>query len=98
VELAAVGAHGQAVVEASRLEVAHVRLDRERLDPIGSQARVAATEARKVVDAGDLEPDEVDGVVRDALGIATPWASVSAKRTFTSVAKRNSTARTLYDR
>ena len=36
---------------------------------VGAQARVAAAEAREVVDARDLEPDEVDGVVRDALRV-----------------------------
>ncbi len=66
-ELAAVRAHGETVVEARGLEVAHVRLDRQCLDPVGAEAGIAAAEAREVVDAGDLEPDEVDGVVRDAL-------------------------------
>ena len=38
-------------------------------DPVRAQARVAAAEAPEVVDARHLEPDEVDGVVRDALRV-----------------------------
>jgi hypothetical protein len=59
----------QAVVEPRRLPVADVRLDRHRFDALLAQRRVAAAEARQVVDARDLEPDQVLGVVGDALGI-----------------------------
>src|SRR5205823_6966337 len=68
-QLAAVGADRQPVVEACGGEVADVGLDRQRLDPLCPQARVAAAEACQVVDAGDLEPDEVNGVVRDPLRV-----------------------------
>ena len=57
------------VVEMDGHEVADVRLDRERLDPSSSQCGVAAGVTGEVVDPGDLEPDQVDGVVDDALGI-----------------------------
>ena len=63
--LAAARVDLEPVVEARRREVAHVRLDRQRLDALLAQARVAAREAVEVVDAGDLEPDEVARVVRD---------------------------------
>ena len=46
-----------------------MRLDRQRLDPLGAQPGVAAAEAGEVVDPRDLEPDEVDGVVRDPLRV-----------------------------
>jgi hypothetical protein len=44
-----------------------VGLDRHRLDAVLSERRVAASEAIEVVDSRDLEPDEIFGVVRDAL-------------------------------
>jgi hypothetical protein len=59
----------QAVVELRRLQVAYVRLHRERLDALLPKRRIAPTEARQVVHPRDLEPDEVLGVVGDALGI-----------------------------
>jgi HAD superfamily hydrolase (TIGR01509 family) len=59
----------QPVGEAGRREVAAVGLDRERLEALLADPGVAAVEAGEVVDAGDLEPDEVGGVVRDALRI-----------------------------
>ena len=43
--------------------------DRHRLDAFLPQRGVAAAESREVVDPGDLEPDEVLGVVRDSLGV-----------------------------
>jgi hypothetical protein len=46
-----------------------VRLDRHCLDAVLAERRVAAAEARQVVDARDLEPDEILGVVRDSLGV-----------------------------
>jgi hypothetical protein len=44
-------------------------LDRHRLDPLVSKRGVAAAEPRQVGDAGDLEPDQVLGVVRDPLRV-----------------------------
>ena len=52
-----------------RREEARVRLEHERLDPLVAQPLVAARVPLEVVDAGDLEPDEVVRVVRDALRV-----------------------------
>src|SRR4029077_4595218 len=60
---------GEPVVEARRREVADVHLRRQRLDPGVAQARVAAAEALEGLDPRQLEPDEVDGMVRDRLGV-----------------------------
>jgi hypothetical protein len=49
--------------------VAHVRLDCERLDTLLAKRGIAPAEPRQVVHPCDLEPDEVLGVVGDALGI-----------------------------
>ena len=72
------------VVEVRRLAVADVRLQHERLDPLRAQGAVPAGELREVRDARDLEPDEVRGVVRDALrvgfGEAHADVGVEAKR------------------
>jgi NAD-dependent deacetylase len=46
-----------------------VSLDRHRLDPLFSKGRVSAPETGEVVDARNLEPDEVLGVVRDPLRV-----------------------------
>ena len=46
-----------------------MRLEHERLDPLVAQPLVAARVLLEVVDAGDLEPDEVVRVVRDALRV-----------------------------
>ncbi len=62
-------AHDQLVVEHRGLQVAHVALEHERLDPVRADRGIAAREAVEVVDAGDLEPDEVGGVVRDPLRV-----------------------------
>ena len=59
----------QPVVELRRLAMTDVGLDRERLDALLAQRGVAPAEAGEVVDARDLEPDEVLGVVGDALRI-----------------------------
>ena len=59
----------QSVVELDGHEVADVRLDRERLDPARSQGAVAPGVTGEVVDPRDLEPDQVDGVVNDALRV-----------------------------
>jgi hypothetical protein len=46
-----------------------VRLGHERLDPRLAERAVAAGVVLEVVDAADLEPDEVGRVVRDPLGV-----------------------------
>ena len=59
----------QDVGEAGGHEVAHLRRQHQRLDPLLAQRGVAACEAGQVLDARELEPDEVDGVVRDSLRV-----------------------------
>src|SRR5215204_3436003 len=59
----------EAVVEIGRPQVARVGLDRHRLDAFLAQRRVAAAKPGEVVDAGNLEPHEVLGVVRDPLSV-----------------------------
>jgi hypothetical protein len=49
--------------------MANVRLDRHRLDAVLPKRRVAALKAIEIVDACDLEPDEVFRVVGDALRV-----------------------------
>jgi hypothetical protein len=49
--------------------MANVRLDRHRLDAVLPKRRVAASKAIEVVDARDLEPDEVFRVVGDVLRV-----------------------------
>src|SRR5205085_5692066 len=64
-DLAAPSMDEDPVGEARRPEVAHVRLEDERLDSPLPELRIAARVPLEVLDAGDLEPDEVDGVVHD---------------------------------
>ena len=61
--------HVQNVVEARRREVAAVGLEDDRLDAVVAQRLVAAGKRAEVLDARDLEPDEVGGVVRDPLRV-----------------------------
>ena len=61
--------HDEAIVEARRLEVAHVRLEHERFDPEVTQPLVPARVTLEILDARDLEPHEVVRVVRDALRV-----------------------------
>jgi len=63
------GVDPQAIVESCRLQVTNMRLDRHRLHPLFPKRGVAAAEPRQVVDAGDFEPHEILGVVRDALRV-----------------------------
>ncbi len=72
-------ADAQPVVEMDGHEVADVRLDRERLDPSSSQCGVAAGVSGEVVDPGDLEPDEVGGVVGDALRVGLGEADLDLR-------------------
>jgi hypothetical protein len=57
------------VVESRRGAVADVRLGHERLDPAVAERLVPARVATEVLDARELEPDEVGGVVGDRLRI-----------------------------
>jgi hypothetical protein len=57
------------VVESRGDPIAAERLEDERLDSLVAQRLVPAREGPQVLDAGDLEPDEIGGVVRDALGV-----------------------------
>jgi hypothetical protein len=79
-EVAAPRVHVKSVVEPRGLDVAHVRFEDERLDPLGAQLRVAAGELVEVRDACDLEPDEVVGVVRDALRVGLGEADANLGR------------------
>ena len=65
----AAGVDAQPVVEPRRLEVAHVRLEHDGLDPEVAQPLVPAGVPLEVVDAGDLEPDHVVRVVDDPLRV-----------------------------
>jgi hypothetical protein len=57
------------VVEAARREVTDVRLDREGFHALLNQSSVPAREAGQIRDAGDLEPVQIDRVVRDPLRV-----------------------------
>ena len=65
----AAGVDAHAVVEDHRREVADVRLGRQHLVPLRLQTFVSAAKAGEVLDASNLEPDEVGGVVGDPLGV-----------------------------
>ncbi len=65
----AAGTDLQPVVEARGRPVADVRLDGGRVDARFQERGVAAPKAREIGDPGDLEPDEVDGVVHDRLRV-----------------------------
>ena len=71
--------HVQHVVEPGWDEVAAMGLQDERLDPPFAELLVAARVLAQVLDARDLEPDEVARVVRDPLsiGVGEPDADVS---------------------
>jgi hypothetical protein len=60
----------QPIVEVCGTQMANVSLDRHRFDAIVPKRLVAASKAVEVVDARHLEPDEVLGVVRDALRVS----------------------------
>src|SRR4029453_7782232 len=68
--------HGQPVVEVRRPDVADVCLDRHRLHAVVAERLVAVPEPVEVVDARDLEPDEVVRDVGDPLrvGLGEPHA------------------------
>jgi NAD-dependent deacetylase len=59
----------EAVVEVRGFQVPNVRLERQGLDAVVAKRLVAVAEAVEVVDARDLEPDEVVRVVRDPLRV-----------------------------
>jgi NAD-dependent deacetylase len=68
-QLRAPRVHLDAGVERHRADVAHVDLGRRRLDALLAQSLVPAVEAAQVLDPRRLEPDEVRGVVGDALRV-----------------------------
>ena len=68
--------------------VAAERLEDERLDPVVAQRLVAAGERAQVLDARDLEPDEVGGVVRDALRVRVREAHAHRRREGEAVHRR----------
>src|SRR3954453_1147654 len=80
-EAGAADADRDRLVEPGGAEVARVRLGRQRLAAALLEAGVAAVEAREIVDAGDLEPHEVRGVVGDALrvGLGEPDAHLGVE-------------------
>jgi hypothetical protein len=59
----------QPLIEVRGKQVAGVRLERERLDAFLPEGGVPAPEPGEVVDAGNLEPNQELGVVRDALRV-----------------------------
>jgi hypothetical protein len=61
--------YDETVVEPRRLEVADVRLEDDCLQPEVSQALVPTGRLLEMLDARDLEPDEVVRVVRDPLRV-----------------------------
>src|SRR6266566_1082152 len=68
------------VVEAGWGSEADVCAERQSLDPLGLQLRVAAAKAREVLDPRYLEPDEIDGVMRDALRVRLGEANLHLGR------------------
>jgi hypothetical protein len=68
-DASATGVHGQPVGEARRLGVADPGVGDERFDASFPEGPVAPCLAAEVIDARDLEPDEVDAVVCDALRV-----------------------------
>lgn len=68
------------VGEPSRGQVADVGLERQRLDTARAERRVPAVEAGQVLDTRDLEPDEIDRVVRDRLGVGLGEANGSVEK------------------
>ena len=62
-------ADGEPVVEPSRFRIARIRLEGQGVDAFLAQPRVAAPEPAQVLDPRHLEPDEIRGVVRHALGV-----------------------------
>lgn len=68
-QVAAARVHDERVVEAGRLQVPEMRLEHERLQALVPEHLVPAGEDAEILHAGDLEPDEVGGIVGDALRI-----------------------------
>ena len=68
-DVATARADREPVVEARRVRVAGVGLERQCVDPLVAQLEVAAPETAKVLDPSRLEPDQVRGVVGDALRV-----------------------------
>src|SRR5215210_8372524 len=69
------------IVEARALAVADERLDGRRVHAVLlDESLVAAREPPEVRDPGDLEPDQVGGVVGDALGVRLAEADAEVCR------------------
>ena len=68
------------VVEPHRQPVTAERLERQRLDAAVAKRLVAAGEGAQVLDARDLEPDEVGRVVRDPLRVGVGEADAHRHR------------------
>ena len=66
-QLGAARVDDEPVVEGHRADVPDVDLGGRRLDALLAQSPVAAVEPAQVLDASGLEPDQVGGVVGDAL-------------------------------
>jgi hypothetical protein len=91
-ELADAGVDAKAVVEMRRLEVADVGLEDEGLQPGLAQRGVTSGVLLEVGDTRDLEPDEVDGVMDDALRIGLGKAGTDVRAEPESGHRRHSTA------
>ena len=79
-QVAAAGADVHDVVEAGRHHVAAEGFEHERLEALVAQRLVAAGVRAQVLDARDLEPDEVGGVVRDPLRVGVREADADGRR------------------
>src|SRR5262249_1247967 len=68
------------VVEPRRGPVAAERLEDKRLDALVTERLVAAGVLAEGLHAGDLEPDDIGGVVRDTLRIGVREAHTDRER------------------
>ena len=80
--LADAGMDSEPVVEPRGRPIPHMGLEHERLEPLFAERVVAAGVLGEVRDAGDLEPDEIRRVVRDALrvGLGEAHANLGLER------------------
>ena len=67
--LAAAGLDREPVVEASRGDVPRMGLEGQRVDSLPPQPEINGSETAQILDYRRLEPDEVGGVVGDALRV-----------------------------
>jgi NAD-dependent protein deacetylase/lipoamidase len=82
----------QPVVEVRRRTEAHVRLEHERLDALLAEGGIAAREPLEILDARDLEPDEVVRVVSHALRVCLSEPDADVRAGAEAVHARHSTA------